>query len=432
LSKSIEIVYSPLLIQNPDEGYNLIQASIDCTSFVLFSNFYCEVALVKILFVSFCQATMKSSSFRNRSLLFSCKKLLKICLSLGDMHADNAKILTDALQELESNLSLYRSSDCSVPRRPISSIEESIEIRRRESGLAGHVLATLSPDAVITRPCFESVPVGFSWQKVSKLGDGPCGTVYHAIVQSTEKIVAVKEIFINDSFDDSAFKALLEKYVKLDGDANILKYYGYERRKERICVVMEHCSAASLSKILQMGPIEDINLLKSYCLQILLGLAYLHSNCIIHKNLKPENVLMDSQGIVKLCDFGNLMPIAIRNKTVVTGVTSKSSRRNIFGSPEFMAPELLIGENVGFASDMWSFSCLVLFMLTGKRPFEDLESDRSVLYNVTMLKRDPYIPACLDGPLREIVTNCLHRDPSLRPTTQELLSNPFFADVPLL
>lgn len=427
---TIRMFESNLFSQYPQNASNVIQACLDNISGILASDKMCNLANSKELLDSFFRGVIHSLPFRNRSLRVSCLKLLHKCheeeyVSCGTLEAAKQSIsLPDIMVEFDKQL------DFATPLVSIPTLEERIMNRRREAGLAGRVIPNasgLQPTGLESQFISESIPVGFNWYKLCKLGDGPCGTVYNALVQSTKKIVAVKEIFINDSFDASGFKTLMEHYVQLR-DNHVLKYYGFDRKKERVSIVMDLCGAASLAKALQMGPIEDANLLKTYSVQILLGLAYLHSHNIVHKNLKPENVLMDIHGTVKLCDFGRMIPIAIRNKTVVTGVGQRANRKNLFGSPEFMAPELLIGEKFGPSADIWSFACLVLFMITGKRPFEELESDRSVLYNVTTLNRAPYIPGCLEGPLRVILNSCLQRDPSLRPTVQDLLTDPFFSN----
>lgn len=107
---------------------------------------------------------------------------------------------------------------------------------------------------------------------------------------------------------------------------------------------------------------------KFYFAEILLGLEYIHSKGIVYRDLKPENVLLDIDGHLKLADFGlsKILP-------------SIASLTNSFcGSPEYMSPEMLLGYGHGFAVDYYSLGAILFEMLTGLPPFYSL--DRNMMY----------------------------------------------------
>lgn len=105
---------------------------------------------------------------------------------------------------------------------------------------------------------------------------------------------------------------------------------------------------------------------KFYFSEILLGLEYIHSKGIVYRDLKPENVLLDIDGHLKLADFG-----------LSKNLCSPESLTNSFcGSPEYMSPEMLIGCGHGFAVDYYSLGAILFEMLTGLPPFYSTDRDK--------------------------------------------------------
>ena len=137
-----------------------------------------------------------------------------------------------------------------------------------------------------------------------------------------------------------------------------------------------------------------------YTLELLEGLAYLHQAGVVHRDIKPENILLDFNGIIKYVDFGAARKIA-KNGTKVTNINSKSkdddepdekdtegganSVHDMLGTPMYMAPESITGykNKTKFGSDdIWSFGCVVLEMITGRRPWANLDNEWAIIYHV--------------------------------------------------
>ncbi|KAK3520662.1 hypothetical protein QTP70_029811 [Hemibagrus guttatus] len=152
--------------------------------------------------------------------------------------------------------------------------------------------------------------------------------------------------------------------------------------------------------------------------QILTGVAFLHRNNIVHLDLKPQNILLTSAqplGDIRIVDFG-----------LSRQVDNKSEVREILGTPEYVAPEILSYEPVSTATDMWSIGVLTYMMLTGDSPFLGDEKQKTYL-NVSKGIVD-YSEEVFEGISHlavEFLKSLLHLDPSNRATAQECLSHPW-------
>jgi mitogen-activated protein kinase kinase kinase len=99
---------------------------------------------------------------------------------------------------------------------------------------------------------------------------------------------------------------------------------------------MEYCSAGSLANLLENGRIEDEEIIQLYAFELLTGLEYLHSKRIIHRDIKPDNTLLDHNGTIKLVDFGAAKIVQVQ------GTLRASGKMSLAGTPSYMAPEGMI------------------------------------------------------------------------------------------
>lgn len=200
---------------------------------------------------------------------------------------------------------------------------------------------------------------------------------------------------------------------------NIVHYYQTDLSGDMytIDVLLEYVPGGSLKTILQKYRILEVEIIRNYAKQLLEGLSYLHTNSIVHRDLKSANVLITSQGVVKLTDFGSSIKF---NESDVA--LSKSLR----GSPYWMAPEVVLRHGHSFAADIWSFGCVLIEMITGHPPWSDFSKEtRAVLNLISKENSLPTIPNT-EIELKSIITACVCRNPKLRPTTDQILTMPFF------
>ncbi|RAL63817.1 hypothetical protein DID88_003460 [Monilinia fructigena] len=143
---------------------------------------------------------------------------------------------------------------------------------------------------------------------------------------------------------------------------NVVSYHGIEVHRDKVYIFMEYCSGGSLAGLLEHGRIEDEQVIMVYALQLLEGLAYLHESGIVHRDIKPENILLDYNGVIKYVDFGAAKVIARQGKTLVAATTATLANKNksMTGTPMYMSPEVIKGENPGRAGsvDIWSLAVL--------------------------------------------------------------------------
>ena len=163
--------------------------------------------------------------------------------------------------------------------------------------------------------------------------------------------------------------------------------------------------------------------IKHYARQLLSGLEYLHENKIIHKDIKGANILVDDNGIVKLSDFGCSKII----EKTLTLYFKENKNNGIQGSIPWMAPEVVKQTKHGRKSDIWSFGCTILEMITGKPPWCGYKFDNPVaaIMKIGLSEEIPEIPEGISAKLKDFLLGCLHRDPEQRMAIKDLLLHPF-------
>ncbi|GAA2401454.1 hypothetical protein GCM10010404_69060 [Nonomuraea africana] len=241
------------------------------------------------------------------------------------------------------------------------------------------------------------------------LGRGGMGTV-HLAEDPTGQRVAIKvinpELSQHEQFRmrfrreaDAALRvrrfctaAVLE--AALDGD--------------QLYVVTEYVPGPNLEEALrQSGPLRGSSL-DALAVSVATALTAIHAAGVVHRDLKPSNVLLSPVG-PRVIDFG-----IARALDEIGGVTGTGE---LIGTPRYMAPEVLRGEPVSAACDVFSWGCLLAFAATGRAPFPG-ETLPSIIYQV--LNTEPVLEG-LEPALRELVVAALAKDPARRPTAQQLL-----------
>jgi serine/threonine protein kinase len=161
-------------------------------------------------------------------------------------------------------------------------------------------------------------------------------------------------------------------------------------------------------------------LIRLYLKQILEGLGYLHTNGIIHRDIKSANILLDLNGNIKLSDFG------------CSGQIYNSAESEIFsslkGTIPWMAPEVIRQNKYGKKADMWSLGCTVLEMATGEVPWGKLENYVQALFKIGRSEATPLIPENLSENLKDLLRLCFKREPKERPTIEMLKKHAFLLE----
>ncbi|KAJ8010954.1 hypothetical protein DPEC_G00080510 [Dallia pectoralis] len=177
--------------------------------------------------------------------------------------------------------------------------------------------------------------------------------------------------------------------------------------------------------LFQLGSIKDQlksygalteNVTRRYTRQILQGVLYLHSNMIVHRDIKGANILRDSSGNVKLGDFG-------ASKRIQTICMSGTGIKSVTGTPYWMSPEVINGEGYGRKADIWSVACTVVEMLTQKPPWAEYEA-MAAIFKIATQPTKPLLPENVSDAARDFVRQVFVKE-ECRPTAETLLSHPF-------
>jgi len=192
--------------------------------------------------------------------------------------------------------------------------------------------------------------------------------------------------------------------------------------KDKLYFVLDYCAGGEL--FFHLGKLGTFPEARAciYTAEIVLAISYVHDLDIIYRDLKPENVLLDARGHIRLTDFG----------LSKEGISSSSTGAYSFcGTPEYLAPEILNRQGHGRAVDWWSLGALLYEMLTGLPPFYC--RDREKLFE-KIRKSELTYPRYLSPRAVSLLRGLLMRDPKRRlgsgPTdAEEIKSHPFFADV---
>eukprot|EP00759_Apiculatamorpha_spiralis_P043289 PhF_6_TR40776/c2_g1_i6/m.61524/K07359/CAMKK2; calcium/calmodulin-dependent protein kinase kinase 2 len=221
---------------------------------------------------------------------------------------------------------------------------------------------------------------------------------------------------------------------------------------EKLYMVLEYMSGGVLGSTPDPSCREcpadhhlDVAALRHQFLDVLHGLQYLHRMGIIHMDIKPENVLLDSDGVCKLADFGvstiiteNFSKSNLKKSTNSSSTTTSCDDRmkGAGGTPLFFAPEILTNQRVfhGRSTDVWAFGVTLYLSVYGVTPFAACSPDE---YREKVVSQDVFCPTVatnksitIPNVLRDVIFRTLSKEPSLRITVNQLISHPFFTDKP--
>ena len=272
---------------------------------------------------------------------------------------------------------------------------------------------------------------------ISYIGKGSTGNVYKVEHKISKKKFALKQS-TSPKYSDIIFNEI--KIYSMINNQNdyILRYYDNYTSKDVndnniINLVLENCEHGSCIDIIfhnndisSQGKLPTqrnfpFNEKEISCIiyMVLKGLNYLHEKNLIHRDIKARNILINSKGQAKLCDFGIC-------REYKKGQMNKAPR---VGSPYWMAPEVIRREEFDFSSDIWSIGITVLELLDGYPPYCEL-TPKEVMKEIAGVPKIKKYTKILDDfkcskELRDFVLKCLNADKDKRPTAKELLNHKF-------
>jgi len=250
------------------------------------------------------------------------------------------------------------------------------------------------------------------------LGKGAFGKVNLAVHKLTQCLCAVKSINKQFFSDESQTKKVMQEVVMLKKTRhkNIVRLYEYFETEKHILFVIEVCAGGDLLNYVRRRRRLKEDLAKCLFKQIIESLAYCHSKNILHRDIKLDNILLDANGQVKLCDFG------------VGKIVKKDEKMTEqCGTPAYIAPEILRDQGYyGFAVDIWSSGVVLFAMLYRTVPFK--ANNMTELQQIIM-RADYKLKDDISLEARDLLKGLLEPDPENRLAVAEILSHPWMLDV---
>ncbi|XP_069625622.1 mitogen-activated protein kinase kinase kinase 4 isoform X1 [Ranitomeya imitator] len=325
--------------------------------------------------------------------------------------------------ELQNLISQTR--DIAARHRPMDAVQKSIMVfedqryrQMRKKNIIGQVCDT--PKSYDNFMHVGLRKVTFKWQRGNKIGEGQYGKVYTCISVDTGELMAMKEIRFQPN-DHKTIKETADELKIFEGikHPNLVRYFGVELHREEMYIFMEYCDEGTLEEVSRLGLQEHV--IRLYSKQITIAINVLHEHGIVHRDIKGANIFLTSSGLIKLGDFGCSVKLKNNAQTMPGEVNST------LGTAAYMAPEVITrakGEGHGRAADIWSLGCVLIEMVTGKRPWHEFEHNFQIMYKVGMGHKPP-IPDRLSPEGKDFLSHCMESDPKKRWTASQLLDHPF-------
>jgi serine/threonine protein kinase/class 3 adenylate cyclase len=250
---------------------------------------------------------------------------------------------------------------------------------------------------------------------MEKIGEGGMGVVFKAWDTRLERVVALK-LLPQDFVETEHSRARLLREAKLASSLNhphIAVVHGLEESDGRNLIVMEYVEGVTLGDRLRSGPMEVREVL-DVAVAVADALGEAHANGVVHRDIKPDNVILTTRGHPKVMDFGlaKLIPTPRESSTVTTKLTAEGVA---MGTVAYMSPEQAVGKETDARADVFSFGLVLYEMLTREAAFSG-DSDVDILYEIIHHKPRPVSELNPNVPadLLAIVDRCTSKEPQER------------------
>ncbi|NJR31219.1 protein kinase [bacterium] len=299
---------------------------------------------------------------------------------------------------------LSRSRSNAAPHKPV---ESGNIVRRKSTKMFGANIVQIRPKSGNRLSTLEPIPqeevpqedtpkrqATFKIIRGELIGKGTYGRVYLGMNATTGEFLAVKQVEVSQKAALHDKERVKEMVAALDQEidtmqhlehSNIVQYLGCERKEFSISIYLEYIAGGSVGSCLRKHGKFEESVVKSLTHQTLEGLAYLHAEGILHRDLKADNILLDLDGTCKISDFG----ISKKSDNIYGNDVTNSMQGSVF----WMAPEVVRAHGQGYSAkvDVWSLGCVVLEMFAGRRPWSREEAIGAI-FKLGSLNQAPPIP----------------------------------------
>ncbi|KAK6936336.1 Protein kinase domain [Dillenia turbinata] len=307
-----------------------------------------------------------------------------------------------------------------------------------------------------SNPCSKDRTSIEDFEIIKPISRGAFGRVFLARKRATGDLFAIKVLKKADMIRKNAVESILAERNILISVRNpfVVRFFYSFTCRENLYLVMEYLNGGDLYSLLRNLGCLDEDMARVYIAEVVLALEYLHSLNVIHRDLKPDNLLISPDGHIKLTDFGlskvglinstdDLSGAPVGSMTLLGDNCSKATgqqsmkreerqKHAVVGTPDYLAPEILLGMGHGVTADWWSIGVVLFELLVGIPPF-NAEHPQQIFDNI--LNRDmpwPKVPEEMSYEAYDLINKLLSENPIQRlgaTGAGEVKQHPFFLDI---
>uniref|UniRef100_A0A146KVD4 non-specific serine/threonine protein kinase n=3 Tax=Lygus hesperus TaxID=30085 RepID=A0A146KVD4_LYGHE len=390
------------------------------------------------------EAALQSAGFiRKLLLIISRPARLLECLEFDPEEfyhlLEQAEGQAKICQGIKDDIPQYIIAKLGLHRDPIEDLKElrDLHIRPCPDEMKSSTLKTSTPKSEAK---FSKTPSENDFEVVKLISNGAYGAVYLVRHKESRQRFAMKRIIKNNLMLRNQIEQVFAErdIMSFTDNPFVVSMYCSFETKKHLCLVMEYVEGGDCAALVKnIGPLPP-DMARFYFAETVLAVEYLHSYGIVHRDLKPDNLLITALGHIKLTDFGlskmGLMSLATNLYEVyIDRDTRQFSDKQVFGTPEYIAPEVILRQGYGKPVDWWSMGIILYEFLVGCVPFFGETPEELFAHTVN---DDIEWPDDDDWPVQEeakdIISSLLQQNARDRLGTggsHEVKEHPYFANL---
>ncbi|PIN18712.1 Microtubule-associated serine/threonine kinase [Handroanthus impetiginosus] len=394
-----------------------------------------------------CVANTPLDDDRSLTYLISCLEDLKVVIDRRKFESQTVDTFGARIEKLirEKYLQLCELVDD-------EKVDVSCTVIDEDAPLEDDVLRSLRSSPV--HPSKDRTSID-DFEIIKPISRGAFGRVFLAKKRTTGDLFAIKVLKKADMIRKNAVESILAERDILISVRNpfVVRFFYSFTCRENLYLVMEYLNGGDLYSLLRNLGCLDEDVARVYIAEVVLALEYLHSLRVVHRDLKPDNLLIAHDGHIKLTDFG-LSKVGLIDSTddlsgpAVSGTSlmeedepplsasehqqERRKKRSAVGTPDYLAPEILLGTGHGFTADWWSVGVILFELIVGIPPF-NAEHPQKIFHNILNRKIPwPHVPDEMSLEAYDLIDRLLTEDPNQRlgaGGASEVKQHPFFRDI---